>query len=36
MAKYIQRIELVPDFGQIACGNGGFREDRGYGWRAEI
>jgi DMSO/TMAO reductase YedYZ molybdopterin-dependent catalytic subunit len=36
MAKYIQRIELVPDFGQIGGGKGGYWEDQGYSWWAGI
>ncbi len=36
MAKYIMRIELVADFGNIGGGKGGFWEDRGYEWFAGI
>ncbi|HUO97358.1 MAG TPA: molybdopterin-binding protein [Rhizomicrobium sp.] len=36
MAKYIQRIELVPGFGAIAGGKGGYWEDQGYTWYAGI
>ncbi|MGH8189911.1 MAG: molybdopterin-dependent oxidoreductase [Rhodanobacteraceae bacterium] len=36
MAKYLKRIELVKDFGDIRGGNGGFWEDRGYAWYAGI
>ena len=36
MAKYIQRIELIPDFRHIAGGKGGYWEDRGYSWWAGI
>jgi len=36
MAKYIQRIELVADFGNVAGGRGGYWEDRGYSWYAGI
>ena len=35
-AKYLQRIELVSDFRQIAGGKGGYWEDRGYEWYAGI
>src|SRR4051812_30233197 len=36
MAKYIQRIELVEDYGGIGGGNGGYWPDRGYDWFAGI
>jgi DMSO/TMAO reductase YedYZ molybdopterin-dependent catalytic subunit len=36
MAKYVERIELVEDFGHIAGGNGGYWEDYGYQWYAGI
>jgi DMSO/TMAO reductase YedYZ molybdopterin-dependent catalytic subunit len=36
MAKFIQRIELVPEFGRIAGGKGGYWEDQGYTWYAGI
>jgi len=36
MAKYIQRIELVSEFGRIAGGKGGYWEDQGYTWYAGI
>ena len=36
MAKFIQRIDLVPEFGRIAGGKGGYWEDRGYSWYAGI
>jgi DMSO/TMAO reductase YedYZ molybdopterin-dependent catalytic subunit len=36
MPKYIKRIEIVPDFGQIAGGKGGYWEDQGYNWWAGI
>jgi DMSO/TMAO reductase YedYZ molybdopterin-dependent catalytic subunit len=36
MAKYIQRIDLVPEFGRIAGGKGGYWEDQGYAWYAGI
>lgn len=36
MAKYVQRIELVPEFGRIAGGKGGYWEDQGYTWYAGI
>ncbi len=35
-AKYLQRIELVRDFGAIAGGRGGYWEDQGYEWYAGI
>lgn len=35
-AKYIQRIEITDSFAQIAGGNGGYWEDRGYEWYAGI
>jgi len=36
MAKYIMRIEAVESFRQIAGGQGGYWEDRGYDWYAGI
>ena len=36
MAKYIQRIEFVATFKEIAQGKGGYWEDRGYEWYAGI
>lgn len=36
MAKYIMRIEAVGNFRQIAGGQGGYWEDRGYEWYAGI
>ena len=36
MAKYIQRIEFVAGFKEIAQGKGGYWEDRGYEWYAGI
>ncbi len=36
MAKYIMRIEAVASFADIAGGQGGFWEDRGYEWYAGI
>ncbi|MBI2985288.1 MAG: molybdopterin-dependent oxidoreductase [Deltaproteobacteria bacterium] len=36
MAKYIQRVEFVADYKQIARGRGGYWEDRGYEWYAGI
>jgi DMSO/TMAO reductase YedYZ molybdopterin-dependent catalytic subunit len=36
MAKYIQHIDLVPEFGRIAGGKGGYWEDQGYTWYAGI
>lgn len=36
MAKYVQRIQLVADFGSIYGGNGGYWEDNGYDWYAGI
>jgi len=35
-AKYVMRIEAVESFAQIAGGQGGFWEDRGYEWYAGI
>jgi hypothetical protein len=35
-AKYLTRIEVVVDLGQIYGGQGGFWEDRGYEWYAGI
>jgi DMSO/TMAO reductase YedYZ molybdopterin-dependent catalytic subunit len=34
MAKYIRVIEIVESFANIAGGNGGYWEDRGYDWYA--
>lgn len=34
--KYVHRIEVVSDFRQIAGGEGGYWEDRGYNWYAGI
>ncbi len=36
MAKYLQRIELVTDFGKINGGRGGYWEDQGYSWYGGI
>jgi DMSO/TMAO reductase YedYZ molybdopterin-dependent catalytic subunit len=36
MAKYIQRIDLVPEFARFAGGKGGYWEDQGYTWYAGI
>jgi len=36
MAKYVQHIELVPDFDRFAGGKGGYWEDQGYAWYAGI
>jgi DMSO/TMAO reductase YedYZ molybdopterin-dependent catalytic subunit len=36
MAKYVQRIELVRDFGRFRGGKGGYWEDQGYAWYAGI
>lgn len=36
MAKYLSAITLVGDFDDIAGGNGGYWEDRGYTWYAGI
>lgn len=36
MAKYIQRIEFVESFKEIAQGKGGYWEDQGYEWYAGI
>jgi DMSO/TMAO reductase YedYZ molybdopterin-dependent catalytic subunit len=36
MAKYVQRIELVENFGEINGGKGGYWEDQGYNWYAGI
>jgi DMSO/TMAO reductase YedYZ molybdopterin-dependent catalytic subunit len=36
MAKYLLRIELVENFGQINGGKGGYWEDLGYNWYAGI
>lgn len=36
MAKYVRAIHVIPDFGQIAGGRGGYWEDRGYEWYAGI
>ncbi|HEY3777607.1 MAG TPA: molybdopterin-dependent oxidoreductase [Rhizomicrobium sp.] len=35
-AKYVNRIELVDSFSNIAGGRGGYWEDRGYDWYAGI
>lgn len=35
-AKYLQRVELVEDLEEIAGGQGGYWEDRGYNWYAGI
>jgi DMSO/TMAO reductase YedYZ molybdopterin-dependent catalytic subunit len=35
-AKYLQRIEITDSFRNIAGGNGGYWEDRGYEWYAGI
>jgi DMSO/TMAO reductase YedYZ molybdopterin-dependent catalytic subunit len=35
-AKYVERIQLVESFSQIAGGRGGYWEDRGYEWYAGI
>ncbi|HEX3809293.1 MAG TPA: molybdopterin-dependent oxidoreductase [Rhizomicrobium sp.] len=35
-AKYVQRIEIVDSFRNIAGGRGGYWEDRGYEWYAGI
>jgi DMSO/TMAO reductase YedYZ molybdopterin-dependent catalytic subunit len=35
-AKYLQRIELVRSFDDIAGGRGGYWEDQGYEWYAGI
>jgi DMSO/TMAO reductase YedYZ molybdopterin-dependent catalytic subunit len=35
-AKYVERIELVASFEQIAGGKGGYWEDQGYQWYAGI
>ena len=36
MAKYVERIEVVDSFTNIAGGRGGYWEDRGYEWYAGI
>lgn len=36
MAKYIQRIEFVSNYKEIAQGKGGYWEDQGYEWYAGI
>jgi DMSO/TMAO reductase YedYZ molybdopterin-dependent catalytic subunit/thiosulfate reductase cytochrome b subunit len=36
MAKYVMRIEVVNSFDEIAGGQGGFWEDRGYDWYAGV
>ncbi len=36
MAKYIQRIEFVSSYKEIAQGKGGYWEDQGYEWYAGI
>ena len=35
-AKYVERIQIVESFAQIAGGQGGYWEDRGYEWYAGI
>lgn len=35
-AKYLHRVELVADLEEIAGGQGGYWEDRGYNWYAGI
>jgi hypothetical protein len=35
-AKYVMRVELVASFAEIAGGQGGYWEDRGYQWFAGI
>jgi DMSO/TMAO reductase YedYZ molybdopterin-dependent catalytic subunit len=35
-AKYVRAIELVPAFGQIRGGKGGYWEDEGYEWYGGI
>ena len=35
-AKYLHRVEVVKDLEEIAGGQGGFWEDRGYNWYAGI
>jgi len=35
-AKYVQRIQIVDSFANIAGGQGGYWEDRGYEWYAGI
>jgi DMSO/TMAO reductase YedYZ molybdopterin-dependent catalytic subunit len=35
-AKYLHRVEVVEDLEEIAGGQGGFWEDRGYNWYAGI
>ena len=35
-AKYVQRIQIVDSFTNIAGGQGGYWEDRGYEWYAGI
>jgi DMSO/TMAO reductase YedYZ molybdopterin-dependent catalytic subunit len=36
MAKFVQRIELVDNFGTINGGKGGYWEDQGYSWYGGI
>ena len=36
MAKYLMRIEAVASLDDIAGGQGGYWEDRGYEWYAGI
>jgi hypothetical protein len=36
MAKYVMRIEAVPDIRGVRGGRGGFWEDLGYEWYAGI
>lgn len=35
-AKWIQRIEVMPNFAKLRGGNGGYWEDQGYEWYAGI
>jgi DMSO/TMAO reductase YedYZ molybdopterin-dependent catalytic subunit len=35
-AKYVMRIEAVPELHTLHGGKGGFWEDRGYEWYAGI
>jgi len=35
-AKYVERIQIVDSFANIAGGQGGYWEDRGYEWYAGI
>ena len=34
--KYLYRVELVSDFGEMAGGRGGYWEDQGYNWYGGI